>query len=123
MIKYNINNYFRVKLTEHGVDILEKRHNKYHNTPFELRLTTDGFYRDQAWSIMETFGPYIGLGTRNPFETEIQIETDNELLDALENLLDSHCSLINSGDCGNWNPEDDVYVILARAAIAKAKVE
>lgn len=44
-----------------------------------------------------------------------------ELLAALKLCVERHCSLVNSGDCGNWNPETDVEIITARAAIAKAE--
>jgi hypothetical protein len=46
-----------------------------------------------------------------------------DLLEALEVLLDSYTALINSGDCGNWNPEEEPDVINARKAIAKARGE
>lgn len=44
-----------------------------------------------------------------------------ELLDALKSLIDGYIELVNSGDCGNWDPETDKEVIQARAAIAKAE--
>lgn len=44
-----------------------------------------------------------------------------ELLAALRLFVDQYTRLINSGDCGNWNPETDEEVITARAAIAKAE--
>jgi len=43
-----------------------------------------------------------------------------ELLAALDELLTSYVSLVNSGDAGSWNPETDAEVKAARAAIAKA---
>ena len=43
------------------------------------------------------------------------------LLEALEDITEMYCAMINSGDCGNWNPETDKEVIKARAAIAAAK--
>ena len=42
------------------------------------------------------------------------------LLEALSKLTEMYCQMIYSGDCGNWNPEDDIEVKEARAAIAKA---
>ena len=44
-----------------------------------------------------------------------------ELLDALKRLLERYADLANSGDCGNWNCEEEPQVIAARAAIAKAE--
>jgi hypothetical protein len=46
-----------------------------------------------------------------------------QLLDALEEITEMYCAMINSGDCGNWNPETDKEVIKSRAAIAAAKGE
>jgi hypothetical protein len=36
---------------------------------------------------------------------------------ALSGLLKRYTSLVNSGDCGNWNPEEEPEVIAARAAL------
>ena len=82
-MKFNINGYFRVKLTDKGREILKKEHEFYDNMrpkelrkPFALKETADGWYESQAWSIMETFGPHISQGGSNPFDTEIEIELE-----------------------------------------------
>lgn len=41
-----------------------------------------------------------------------------ELKTALIKLLDSYVALVKSGDAGNWNPENDEEVILARKALS-----
>ena len=41
------------------------------------------------------------------------------LLDALEAMTEQYVSLVNCGDCGNWDPELDAAVKQARALIAK----
>lgn len=46
-----------------------------------------------------------------------------ELLEALNTMTNRYCSLVNSGDAGNWNPEEDPEVQQARAVIAKATGE
>lgn len=43
-----------------------------------------------------------------------------DLLAALTALLDRYTELVNCGDCGNWDPEKEVDVIAARAALSKA---
>lgn len=44
-----------------------------------------------------------------------------ELLEALEVMADYYVQLVNTGDAGQWNPEEDDVVIKSRAAITKAK--
>ena len=39
------------------------------------------------------------------------------LREALEGMLDRYVSLVNCGDCGNWNPEEEPEVIAAREAL------
>lgn len=46
-----------------------------------------------------------------------------DLAEALEKLVAAHVELVNSGDCGFWNPETVPEVIAARAALSKAKGE
>ena len=41
--------------------------------------------------------------------------------EAMQALLDRYTSLVNCGDCGNWNPEEEPCVIAARAALARAE--
>jgi hypothetical protein len=41
-----------------------------------------------------------------------------ELLYALTVMVEKYCDLVNSGDAGNWNPETDEAVKIARKAIA-----
>lgn len=38
---------------------------------------------------------------------------------ALEGLLNHYTALVNSGDCGNWDPETEPQVIAARKALKK----
>jgi len=42
---------------------------------------------------------------------------------ALTTLLDRFTRLVNSGDCGRWNPEEEPVVIRARAVIADAAIK
>jgi hypothetical protein len=47
--------------------------------------------------------------------------TPPEVTGALRDLLDHYTRLVNSGDAGNWNPEQEPVVIAARAALAGGK--
>jgi hypothetical protein len=44
-----------------------------------------------------------------------------DLLAALRGITSRHVEMVNSGDCGHWNPEAEPHVIAARAAIARAE--
>jgi hypothetical protein len=44
-------------------------------------------------------------------------ERYDELVKALTGLLERYTSLVNCGDCGNWDPETEDDVIAARAAL------
>jgi hypothetical protein len=41
------------------------------------------------------------------------------LVDALEKLLARYTELVNCGDCGFWDPEQEDEVIEARKALAR----
>ena len=46
-----------------------------------------------------------------------------DLYGALSIMLKRYVDLAGSGDCGNWNPEDEDQVKTARTALAKAHGE
>ena len=43
-----------------------------------------------------------------------------ELVEALQSMLDRYVSLVQCGDCGNWDAEAETQVIAARSALNKA---
>lgn len=47
----------------------------------------------------------------------VRADLADALADALDVLLDHYTQLVNCGDCGNWDPEDEREVIDARAAL------
>lgn len=83
-IKFNINNYVRVKLTPLGREIHRKQHEDLNNQFPAARLTyrapeedADGWSKWQAWELMRTFGNDVWNGCKVPFETTIEILTDD----------------------------------------------
>jgi len=75
-IKFNINQTVCVKLTSHGKQILkdiDASRNlpaRYTKMPNESLL---GYSEWQLWDLMQTFGPHVGLGLPEPFETAIEL--------------------------------------------------
>lgn len=80
----NANMYARVKLTEHGIDILRHKHEELDEIvrsrggkgigEFKLRLDEDGYYRTQIWNLMSDFGHSMGPGRKQPFLIDIIFE-------------------------------------------------
>jgi len=76
-IKFNMNDYVKVKLTNCGVSILMDQHEKLKNIfprlgEFKINLEADGYYKTQLHDLFNTFGQYIYMGaTELPFETNI----------------------------------------------------
>ena len=57
----------------------------------------------------------MGKECKNPKCTKrLVIE---QLVKALENFTEMYVNSVNSGDWGNWDPETDEEVIMARAAL------
>jgi hypothetical protein len=63
----------------------------------------------------------FGEGTIEARDNAFLIAAAPDQNRALVDLLELYVSLVNSGDCGNWDPEKEPEVIAARAAIAKAE--
>lgn len=81
-MKFNINKYVRVRLTDRGREILRRR-----DADLRLLLPTympaqaaeeDGWSKWQLRDLMSTFGEHIGLGGPVPFETDIEIAVDEQ---------------------------------------------
>lgn len=79
-IRFNVNHFVRVKLTDRGRKILRENYardmgamaNKH---PYlETTPDAEGWTRFQLWDLMREFGGSIGCGMNGPFETEIIIE-------------------------------------------------
>ena len=78
-MKFNINNYVRVKLTEKGKQKLKKDYESFRKVNPYLREyappveDAEGYSKWQLWCLMEKLGKHISLGGVVPFDTEIDI--------------------------------------------------
>lgn len=81
-MRFNVNNYVRVKLTEEGRQILRDEYAKraaQHPADYfgwsyvEPVADQEGYVRFQLWSFMQKFGPHMHLGMKMPFDAEIDI--------------------------------------------------
>ena len=82
-MRFNINNYVRVRLTDRGRSIhrewYEKISKQYPPDCLSYRPPTEdeeGWSRWQLWDLMNIFGPSCMNGCIIPFETEIDIVED-----------------------------------------------
>ena len=74
--------------------------------------------------------PYVAIGgfpNHDQDDGIVEIEADAHLIaaapdmyKALEDLLERYVGLVECGDCGNWDAEQEEEVIASRKALAKA---
>jgi hypothetical protein len=69
-MKFNMNEYVRVKVTPHGRKMLEK--DGLSPTILQRIDAEGGYWEDQFWWVFDYVGPYIGIGKSLPIETEIE---------------------------------------------------
>lgn len=81
LVKFNVNDNVRVRLTDRGRAIHRDRFRKlnavlplnanYKYTP--PKEDNEGWSTWQMWNLMSIFGDYLGQGQELPFETTIEI--------------------------------------------------
>lgn len=84
--EFNINSYVKVKLTDHGRDVLRKDHDTFwetHRPGYEMPYTPpeedeQGYSRWQLWDLMHRLGQHIAFGRNLVFETNIFFEASRE---------------------------------------------
>lgn len=82
-IKFNINQYVKVKLTQEGINIYESRNDKLNEyidihggkklkrPIYSEKCDSEGYIKMQMWDFMELFGEHIDIARQCPFETDI----------------------------------------------------
>jgi hypothetical protein len=77
---------------------------------------------------------YCNAGSRTPLGGEmciclkelssvVESLTNYQTIKALDNLLNRYVGLVNSGDAGNWDPEQEQEVRDARAVLKTYKTD
>lgn len=100
---------------------------KYYGTRIDIGGTVVEVWSNKSWqpSPREEQDPEVR--DSGHFENDVDyadarlIAAAPDLLAALNQLLTRYTELVNCGDCGNWNPETELEVKDARAAIRKAQ--
>lgn len=96
-MKFNVNNYVRVKLTEQGRALHAADHAMFwskakRNVPYRPPVEDDeGWSKWPLWSLMEAFGPHLSLGSVVPFDTEIELigaPSRNDVLDEAARIVE-----------------------------------
>ena len=79
-IPFNLNDWVRIKLTDHGKAILRANYaefcSKYPKVRYAFSLPKediDGWSDWQLWNLINTFGSYIYMGCDPPFELNIEL--------------------------------------------------
>lgn len=90
MMKLNINDIVKVKLTPQGVDIFYHQFdelNKYIKSrggkplePLMPRIDKDGFTEFQLWYFIELYGNHIGMAKKNVISDICLYIDDNDLI-------------------------------------------
>jgi len=80
-LRFNINDYVRVRLTDHGRQVHRQSHHDFwtsigrpvpeYHPP---REDESGWSRWQLWQLMEAFGDHIGISLPNCFDLTIEID-------------------------------------------------
>lgn len=77
-MKFNINEKVRVRLTDFGRDCIAKNDSAMMLPVRVIAADADGWTTWQLWELMREFGPYLHMGVKVPFETEIELLTPND---------------------------------------------
>lgn len=85
-VKFNVNNFVRVQLTEHGLkvhraayDVLFSHlppHAREHFPYLPPDTDKDGWSRFQMWDVLKTFGPHVWMTGKPCFWMDIEFEVE-----------------------------------------------
>lgn len=81
----NLNDWVKVKLTDHGKDIYYHQYDELNEKSVQLhgrnviepsmpKVDADGYTTFQLWCLIELYGPHMHMGRPLPFDVNIVIE-------------------------------------------------
>lgn len=95
--------------------------------PWSWDAAPDHNWDVQVWSSPNSRVCFVAhdgeKGNRTGQANARLISAAPDMYEALDKFVEHYVGMINSGDCGFWNPEDEDFVKAARAALAKARGE
>ena len=98
--------------------------------PWTVRKTSHGYVVEHNFKTADGQADAIYVAVCANYSPNVDDEANAHFIAASPNMFDAlvamtarYVDLAGSGDCGFWNPEEELQVIQARAAIAKAKGE
>jgi len=74
-------------------------------------------YEESLKNALRSVNPEEQLTEANIYAERLR-DKNYQLARALDELLKRYTAMVNSGDCGNWNPEADECVVKAKDALA-----
>ena len=77
-MRFNINHYVAVQLTDEGRKLLKEQNNKLRErfplySEFKIEENWDGWSKWQLWDLMNRLGKHIYNGCKVPFKPEIKL--------------------------------------------------
>jgi hypothetical protein len=130
-VPFNMNWNIRVKLKERGIAELRRLHEELRTfSPSigefkEPRVDENGYYRDQAWSIMANLGHLFSMGMDPPFVPGILLEVEDGPAQATVDKLRNRLEEMRDFCYGESRPHpanvqrlcDDVLLMLTKLGV------
>ncbi len=85
------------------------------------RLLVAGYLSDGTWIAAGSPPDAAHIARCDPDNIRTILDSHDTLVDALNQLAESHAELVSCGDCGTWEVEDEPEMKTARSALKAAK--
>ena len=86
---------------------------------FKLPIEIEKIHFDEKHMVRE-----LNIGDGGECKAvNLAVNNFDDMYKALKDITEMYVDLINSGDCGSWDPEKDKEVMAARKSLSKARGE